>query len=233
MNTDLTSPYISLLGVWAKTSCMASRCLNGTLRPMKRNRNTEMVMRPRPPSWIKNRTTVWPNMLKWLPVSTTTRPVTHTALVAVNKASMGLMPLPVALTGRASKTAPTKIVRQKLISMSAAGLALCNFFTGFCTMDHVPAHNGPKTRAPWAKAVRRVLIFVTGRRELSVGGVRPLCNVFRPPCLIIAPLAVSASAGFQVVGQAGRRPGKRPGLIRHGQAPGKQAAGQNKSGGRA
>ena len=137
-------------------------------------------MRPRPPSWIKNKTTVWPNMLKWLPVSTTTRPVTHTALVAVNKASMGLMPLPVVLTGRASKTAPTKMVRQKLISMSAAGLALCSFVAGFCTMDHVPAHNGPKARAPWAKAVRRVLIFVMGRRLIGSRGVRPLCNGCRP-----------------------------------------------------
>ena len=47
----------------------------------------ESVVMPRPPNWISVRITRWPNVEKSLQVSRTVRPVTHTALVAVNSAS--------------------------------------------------------------------------------------------------------------------------------------------------
>ena len=43
-------------------------------------------MNPNPPSWISTRIATCPNGLQWSPVSTTTRPVTQTADVAVNSA---------------------------------------------------------------------------------------------------------------------------------------------------
>ena len=46
-------------------------------------------MNPNPPTWIIRRIAACPNPLQYVAVSTTTRPVTHTAEVAVNRASTG------------------------------------------------------------------------------------------------------------------------------------------------
>jgi hypothetical protein len=57
--------------------------------------------------------TVWPARVRAEYVSTTVRPVTHTALVAVNSASIYLMlPLEDA-RGRASNRLPTKMIPAK------------------------------------------------------------------------------------------------------------------------
>ena len=45
------------------------------------------VMIPRPPSWMRSRSQAWPQAVKYVAVSTTMRPVTQTALVAVKRAS--------------------------------------------------------------------------------------------------------------------------------------------------
>ena len=45
-------------------------------------------MMPKPPIWMSSRITTCPNGLQWVAVSTTTRPVTQAALVAVKSASM-------------------------------------------------------------------------------------------------------------------------------------------------
>jgi hypothetical protein len=45
------------------------------------------VMIPRPPTWIRNRIHACPAVVKYVAVSTTIRPVTQTALVAVKSAS--------------------------------------------------------------------------------------------------------------------------------------------------
>ena len=52
------------------------------------------VISPRPPIWIKNNITNWPKTLQWVPVSTTTNPVTQVADVAVNNASKKLIVSP-------------------------------------------------------------------------------------------------------------------------------------------
>ena len=53
------------------------------------------VMIPSPPSWMRSRTYACPHVVKYVAVSTTMRPVTQTALVAVNRASSQLSSSPV------------------------------------------------------------------------------------------------------------------------------------------
>lgn len=68
------------------------------------------VMIPRPPSWISPRTTASPKPDQYVGVSTTTRPVTHTALVAVNRATMkGALSPPAREIGRRSRSVPRAI----------------------------------------------------------------------------------------------------------------------------
>jgi len=57
--------------------------------PRSRSRSVEPAMIPKPPAWTSNRMTICPNALQCWDVTTTVRPVTHTADVAVNSASSG------------------------------------------------------------------------------------------------------------------------------------------------
>ena len=65
-------------------------------------------MIPRPPAWINRRMTPSPNPDQAPAVSTTIKPVTHTADVAVNKAVTISTCSPLAdATGNANSTVPT------------------------------------------------------------------------------------------------------------------------------
>src|SRR5262249_23551267 len=77
--------------------------------PKTRNRAVESVVIPSPPSWINARITTCPNVENSFPVSRTVRPVTHTALVAVNSASRKPIRAPAAARGRVSSSAPTRM----------------------------------------------------------------------------------------------------------------------------
>ena len=55
---------------------------------IRRKKAVVAVMTPRPPSWIINSTTPWDANERSFPVSTTISPVTHTAEVAVKRASI-------------------------------------------------------------------------------------------------------------------------------------------------
>ncbi len=68
---------------------------------------------PRPPIWIRETITICPTLVKVEPVSTTTRPVTHVAEVAVNRASIQEMALPFRLKGMWSSVAPLNITNAK------------------------------------------------------------------------------------------------------------------------
>jgi hypothetical protein len=70
----------------------------------------ETVMYPSPPTWIKARITPWPKGDQKWGVSTTIRPVTQTAEVAVNRAAIrgGLSPTAVAY-GSMRRPVPTKM----------------------------------------------------------------------------------------------------------------------------
>ena len=80
-------------------------------------------MSPRPPIWMSVRMIAWPNLVKWLPVSTTMRPVTHTADVAVNSESIGVMCPPTVARGVANSRAPTTIMsRNDAITVRAGAI---------------------------------------------------------------------------------------------------------------
>lgn len=78
---------------------------------------------PRPPNWINARITPCPKGVQKVPVSTTTKPVTQEAEVAVNRVVKKSVKVPERLqTGRVSTKAPANINRAKLETMTRAGL---------------------------------------------------------------------------------------------------------------
>ena len=78
---------------------------------------------PRPPSWIKIKIIIWPKAVKYVPVSTTVRPVTAVADVIVNRASINLIPLPPAVAaGSINKIVPTNMAAMYEYASVWAGL---------------------------------------------------------------------------------------------------------------
>ena len=78
------------------------------------------VMMPMPPASISSSNTHWPNRVNWLPTSTTDRPVTVTAEVAVNMACNQLIGEWVAM-GNLSSNAPNTIKKKKLPASATGG----------------------------------------------------------------------------------------------------------------
>jgi hypothetical protein len=97
--------------------------LSEILRPNRRRKNVDIVMIPRPPTWIRRRITIWPNNEKSFPVSFTTRPVTQVAEVAVNRASVYAVLLPDDDAKGSHRTRePNRIAVKKLIATIFGGL---------------------------------------------------------------------------------------------------------------
>ena len=91
-------------------------------RPATNASPMPMDATPRPPICIKIAMTACPNRLNVSPVSTTTSPVTQTALVAVNSASSGPTCAPgCTANGSISSAAPSKISSAKPTAMMRAG----------------------------------------------------------------------------------------------------------------
>ena len=67
-------------------SAMTPRSRMLMRRRTRREKSVAMVMKPRPPSWMSRRMTVWPKPVQYVAVSTRTRPVTQEALTAVKSA---------------------------------------------------------------------------------------------------------------------------------------------------
>ena len=98
-----------------KASCKRTLSPN----PIFLFRNTAMlaiiVMIPRPPICIRIKMTICPNKLHADTVGTTTSPVTHVAVVAVNNASINGVACPLAeLIGKVNYILPAKIAIKKL-----------------------------------------------------------------------------------------------------------------------
>ena len=72
--------------------CKVKRHLMDMLLPIKESKATENVIMPKPPNWISNKMTTCPIKVKSLAVSKTTKPVTQTADVEVNNASINVIP---------------------------------------------------------------------------------------------------------------------------------------------
>jgi hypothetical protein len=101
---------------------MAMRWWNDILRPTHLNNTTAIVITPMPPTWIKQRMIPCPKAVKYVPVSTTINPVTHTAEVAVKRASIHLIEPPLVENGRLNKLLPTRMASKKLAITRVAGL---------------------------------------------------------------------------------------------------------------
>ena len=81
-----------------------------------------VTIMPSPPIWISPRITACPQPVQATAVSTVTRPVTVTALVAVKKASMKVARCsPGVMTGSNSSPVPTQMVAAKASATKAPG----------------------------------------------------------------------------------------------------------------
>jgi hypothetical protein len=90
-------------------------------------KNVEIVIYPRPPIWMRRSMTICPNKDQWVPVSTTTSPVTHVAEVAVKIAVTGSVNLLDALeNGNIRRIAPVIITAIKLKTTSCTGVNFLN-----------------------------------------------------------------------------------------------------------
>ncbi len=116
---------------------------------------SEKVMIPSPPSWMSPRMTAWPKGVKPVPVSRTTRPVTHTALVAVNRASTNPTGWPAGVAaGRRSRPVPTAMRAAKLPTRSRKGRVSLAFMGGgpsrtprICPEAVLGSRNLPRTES--------------------------------------------------------------------------------------
>ena len=75
-------------------------------------------MTPKPPTWISRSMIIFPYMLQYEKVSTTTSPVTQTEVVAVKSAVRKGQPSPVAVAaGIISRSVPSRIAPRKVSMM--------------------------------------------------------------------------------------------------------------------
>jgi hydroxymethylpyrimidine pyrophosphatase-like HAD family hydrolase len=78
------------------------------------------VIIPIPPNWMRKRMMMCPTVVNVVATSIVVRPVTHTALVAVKRASKNDIPLVVA-RGRSKRPVPTIIMDIKLPTIIQLG----------------------------------------------------------------------------------------------------------------
>ena len=113
--------------IWPESMVLVSVWANSRRRSPRRRDNAsatsdESVMIPKPPIWMSTNRTTCPNALQCVAVSTTMSPVTHTAEVAVNSASPGLVICPdVVEIGSMSSTVPTPMAAAKASTTTREG----------------------------------------------------------------------------------------------------------------
>jgi hypothetical protein len=90
--------------------------------PINRPISVAEVIMPKPASWNSASTSTCPSRPQWLPVSTTTRPVTQTADVAMNSAVSQGAPSRLAVAQDSiSSPVPSRIVPRNASAGTAAG----------------------------------------------------------------------------------------------------------------
>ena len=111
---DFSSPAIFFIGDWVIVFWIMSRSEMENFPKTRKTKKVEKVMIPNPPNWIKIKIIICPKCVNFVPVSTTVKPVTHVAEVAVNSESINDRRLPFTAWGSISKTVPTNIIVKKL-----------------------------------------------------------------------------------------------------------------------
>ncbi|MCC2685170.1 MAG: hypothetical protein K0R75_2069 [Paenibacillaceae bacterium] len=81
-----------------------------------------------------------PNIVYWVPVSTTTRPVTHVEVVAVNKASIQATGDPVEEIGSVNRNAPIRMINPNPDTRIRGGVSWNSFCGCLIEILH-PANN--------------------------------------------------------------------------------------------
>ena len=123
---SLTIPFIE---VKFRASFTSILCFIPTFLPINNINPTPIDVTPRPPICISIATTVFPNKLNVSAVSIAISPVTHTALVEVNKASTNDTSTPLLLEkGLIKRNAPIIITIKKPNTISLPGLICFNLF---------------------------------------------------------------------------------------------------------
>ncbi len=79
----------------APTSPVGALPRKVSVSPSAASSSVVKVMMPSPPNWKRRSSTPWPRGVNQVAVSTTVRPVTQTALVAVKRAWSGVSRAPV------------------------------------------------------------------------------------------------------------------------------------------
>ena len=106
----------------ATASCMVVRWKIPIRCPVRSSVAAATVMTPRPPIWMSRMMMVWPKADHPVAVSRTMRPVTQTALVAVNSASSnGALSPSLEATGSVRSSAPRSMTRKNPARMSRKG----------------------------------------------------------------------------------------------------------------
>ena len=109
--TSRTTPPISRV---FKLSLIRPRCFSPIFLRNIKETVIPMVIKPRPPIWIRTNKTSCPKMLQWVKVSTRTRPVTQVALVEVKRAVINGVHSPFRLeTGSIRSMVPIKMSNRK------------------------------------------------------------------------------------------------------------------------
>ena len=91
-------------------------------RPAAKASPMPMEVMPKPPIWISTAITACPTGVKVSAVSTVSRPVTQTALVAENRASTGCTVMPGRMeNGMSNKSVPSKMVEANPRAINLAG----------------------------------------------------------------------------------------------------------------
>ena len=97
---------------------------------------------PRPPTWIRQRIIVFPRVVNAVEVSTTIRPVTHTALAEVKKESRKDNGR-VCARGSINIPEPISMITRKLVAKSNAG----GIFIELITFARVDISESPIRKA--------------------------------------------------------------------------------------
>jgi hypothetical protein len=139
-------------------------------RPSRSAKNVENLMMPRPPSWMRSRITVRPNADHPVAVFTAVRPVTQTALVALNSTSTSETPRPSAAAyGRRRSSAPVRMAARKDRTSSAGGVSRASI-----EALSLP-HGRPGPGRPGPPAPR------TGTGMVDGKGIEPSTSALRTP----------------------------------------------------
>ena len=111
INTNLIISFVLVLLSTPKDSLTKSLFLKDSVPLVIDIKLTKSIAYPNPPIWNRLISTIWPNSVRVEHISIGDNPVTHTAEVAINKASIGEIAL-VVEKGSIRRNVPKRIIQK-------------------------------------------------------------------------------------------------------------------------